>query len=297
MKVLAVVVTFNRQKLLKRCILNIQNQTRPPDEIIVINNSSTDNTEEFLIKENINFITQPNSGSAGGWHRGIAYAKQNNFDACWLMDDDGYPDIKALKRLVKGFSKDTSCISSVVLEEDNKNRFVFPMPRLNRNNLPVLFSYKRKIKLINSKYLSKKIEYPFVHLFNGALISMNAIKKIGNVNVDYFMMGDEVDYFFRLRSVGNVYSLLNSIHYHPAVRNRPYSNNKVFYLIKNTIILHNKYFDQAFLRNIGMIIITFLRVLNRNGLIFTIRFFLSLRNNLFIKAITLGSINRIGEDH
>ena len=283
--------------MLERCILNIRNQSRLPDEIIVINNSSTDNTEEFLIKENINFITQPNLGSAGGWHRWIKHAEKNNFDACWLMDDDGYPDIHALKRLTESFSAQTSCISSIVVEEDQNNRFVFPLPRLNKNNLPTLFSFNRKIKSLNSKFLSKRTDYPFVHLFNGALISLRAIQKIGNVNVNFFMMGDEVDYFFKLRSVGEVTSLMSAIHYHPAVRKRPYSPIKVYYLIKNTIILHNKYFDQPFLRNIGLIIITFLRVVKRNGFSFALGFFLSFKNNLFVKALLLGSKNKIGEDH
>jgi rhamnopyranosyl-N-acetylglucosaminyl-diphospho-decaprenol beta-1,3/1,4-galactofuranosyltransferase len=296
-KVLAVVVTFNRQKLLARCIENIQNQSRPPDEILVINNSSTDSTEEFLTKEKINFITQPNLGSAGGWHRGLSYAQINNFDTCWLMDDDGYPDKFSLEKLCKEFSTTTSCLSSIVVEEEQTDRFVFPMPKLNNKNLPVLTSFQRKFTSIHSKSLSNQAQYPFVHLFNGALISILATKKIGNVETDFFMMGDEVDYFFKLRSVGEVASLMDAKHYHPAVRKRPYSNIKVYYLIKNTIILHNRYFDKPFLRNFGLIIVTFFRVLKRNGLIFTAIFFLSFKNNFFIKALIGGLKNKVGQDH
>jgi len=47
-KIAAVVVTYNRLELLKQCIDSIKNQTRKPDEIIVVNNSSTDGTLEWL---------------------------------------------------------------------------------------------------------------------------------------------------------------------------------------------------------------------------------------------------------
>jgi len=297
LKILAVVVTFNRQKLLERCIQNIHHQSRPPDSLLVINNSSTDGTEQFLKQNNINFITQANLGSAGGWHRGIDYAEQKNFDACWLMDDDGYPQLESLEKLEKSFAENTSCISSIVVEEDQNNRFVFPMPKLNKNKLPVLMSRKRKITSTNSEYFLHHSHYPFVHLFNGALISVNAIKKIGNVNTNFFMMGDEVDYFFRLRSVGEVSSLLDAKHFHPAVRNRPYSEIKVYYLIKNTIILHNHYFDFPLLRNLGLILITAARVVHRNGVGFALKFFFSFENNLFFKAVILGAKNKIGKDH
>ena len=43
-KVIAVVVTYNRQKLLSECITALRNQTRKPDAILVVNNGSTDDT-------------------------------------------------------------------------------------------------------------------------------------------------------------------------------------------------------------------------------------------------------------
>ena len=48
MNIIVAVVTYNRSILLSRCIDNILLQSRKPDEIIVINNGSTDDTEEML---------------------------------------------------------------------------------------------------------------------------------------------------------------------------------------------------------------------------------------------------------
>lgn len=45
-KIAVVVVTYNRLKLLKKCIYNLKNQRNV--DIIVINNASTDETEKYI---------------------------------------------------------------------------------------------------------------------------------------------------------------------------------------------------------------------------------------------------------
>ena len=197
MKILAAIVTYNRLKLLKRCIKYINKQTRKVDDLIVINNSSSDGTVDFLIKNKIKHITQINSGSAGGWNAAIKYALDNNFDKIWLMDDDGFPHYNSLEYLYDNHDDQYSCVSSIVIDEKNHSSLVFPMPILNNKKLPVLFSARRKKYTIDDFseeeiYLNK---YNFCHLFNGALISLKHIKLIGNINSNFFMYGDEVDFF------------------------------------------------------------------------------------------------------
>ena len=71
-RIAAVVVTFNRIDLLKSCIDSLQNQSRKLDEIIIVNNSSTDGTFEWLNEQrNLTVITQSNSGSISGRYTDI----------------------------------------------------------------------------------------------------------------------------------------------------------------------------------------------------------------------------------
>ena len=49
-KISVIIPTHNRADILPRAIRSIQNQTRPVDEIIVVSDGSTDNTEE-VVKE------------------------------------------------------------------------------------------------------------------------------------------------------------------------------------------------------------------------------------------------------
>lgn len=295
MRTLAVIVTHNRSQLLNRCLNYLENQTRKPDDILVVNNGSTDNTQELLRSRGVNFIDQLNVGSAGGWHSGIKYAKDNKFDLCWLMDDDGFPDTDALNLLLKEFTEDNyTCLSSIVLNELDDDKLVFPLPILNKNLNPTLRPWGRKLYNLSQVSCSTLI-YPYAHLFNGALISLNAVKDIGNVNKGYFIMGDEVDYFYRLRKIGKVGTLIKAKHYHPDVSKRAYSRNKIYYLLKNTIINHNLYFDYPIIRNFALLLILIIRVISRNG----IRYFFALilsKDLLIFRAIRSGLSGSIQKD-
>lgn len=297
MKILAVIVTHNRSALLKRCIDFLLAQSRLPDEILVVNNGSTDDTEAMLKSNNIPYITQDNVGSAGGWYCGIQHAIDGYFDAVWLMDDDGYPDINALSRLESSLNSDVACVSSVVLREDQHPLFVFPFPRLDNQELPVLFGFPRKIADLSTlRRICIDGKYPYVHLFNGALVAVAAARAIGNINRDYFIFGDEVDYFFRLRKFGKVLSLLDAAHYHPNVSQRPYTSMKVYYYVKNTFILNAKYFNYVWLRNFLALMAVLSRTAGRNGFLVMLSYLLGKNSTIFWSAITRGLGGKIAKD-
>ncbi|RYZ98092.1 MAG: glycosyltransferase, partial [Sphingobacteriaceae bacterium] len=87
--IVGVVVTFNRLDLLKNCITSLKRQTRSLDQIIVVNNGSTDGTEKWLNEQQgLIVIHQENSGGAGGFHRGMKEGYEHNYDWIWVMDDD-----------------------------------------------------------------------------------------------------------------------------------------------------------------------------------------------------------------
>ena len=297
MKILCAIVTYNREKLLKRCLINVLDQIKKPNKIIIINNGDIKTINNFIEKNKIEIINQKNVGSAGGWNKAINYALNNNFDFIWLMDDDGYPEINSLKILSENFDINFSCLSSVVINENNFNQFVFPMPYIDKFNNPILFNFKKKIKYIDKLIQYKKSNlFAFAHLFNGALINIKAIKKIGNVNLEYFMYGDEVDYYHRLRDYGPIYSHLKSIHYHPDLNKRKLSNSAIYYYIKNSIILILKYNDKKIIRIIILIINAQLRIIKKNGFIDLLNYLFLSKKKYFYSSIYRGLKKRIGKD-
>ena len=298
MKILAAIVTHNRCELLERCINHLQKQTRLPDLILVVNNGSTDATVDMLMHRNIQHITQENLGSAGGWNRCISHALEHHFDAVWLMDDDGFPNPSALERLESNLDTGTACVSSVVLRENDRKRLVFSFPVLDDKQLPVIFSWRRKLKTIDDVLsVCPSGLYPFANFFNGTLISTDAIKKVGNVDKNFFICGDEVDYFYRLRSVGKILTDMKAHHYHPNVNERSWSDLKIYYYTKNTIILNGRYLNMVWLRNIIVVVATFYRIALHNGWKGVISYLY--RNNLktLLIAIWRGLNGRVSADY
>jgi GT2 family glycosyltransferase len=297
MRILAAIVTYNRSKLLERCVDHILAQTRKADGLVVINNSSTDDTEEMLRRKGVDFITQANLGGAGGFNRAIAYTIEQGYDAVWLMDDDGFPGPEALGHLAESLGEGVACVSSVVLREDDPANLVFPLPVLDAEGMPAIFAWPRKItSLAELRRRSTEHLYPFAHLFNGVLVSAEAIRGIGNVETGYFIFGDELDYMMRLRQWGQVLSHVEAHHFHPDVAGRPLSDMKIYYYIKNTIILNRLYYNKAPLRNVLTVGVGLARMALRNGVREAASFAVGRQNAVVRKAISRGLQGRIGND-
>jgi glycosyltransferase involved in cell wall biosynthesis len=91
--VAAVIPAYNCQNYIERCIDSVLTQTRLPDEIIVVNDGSTDNTADILEKytDKITVITQPNAGEGAARNTGIKSAK-SDFIAFLDSDDQWLPE-------------------------------------------------------------------------------------------------------------------------------------------------------------------------------------------------------------
>ena len=102
----AIVVTYNRKVLLRECLQALLNQESTEMDIILIDNCSTDGTQEYIsdILQNDHvklYRTETNIGGAGGFNYGMKIAVSLGYDYLWLMDDDSIPEKKALQSIWK----------------------------------------------------------------------------------------------------------------------------------------------------------------------------------------------------
>lgn len=102
-RVTAVITAYNNANYVVRAIESILNQTVVPNEIIVVNDGSTDNTEAKIshLRNRITYIEQDNSGASGARNRGIQEATST-----WIAfldgDDEWLPDhIETASRILK----------------------------------------------------------------------------------------------------------------------------------------------------------------------------------------------------
>jgi glycosyltransferase involved in cell wall biosynthesis len=62
----AIIPTYNRAKLLGEAVESALQQTRPPDEIVAVDDGSTDNTEQVVAQygKRLRYVRQDNAGPA-----------------------------------------------------------------------------------------------------------------------------------------------------------------------------------------------------------------------------------------
>lgn len=226
-KVVAVVVTYNRVALLAECITALRNQTRPIDKILVINNGSTDHTEYWISQQkDIEFFTQKNIGSGGGFHTGIKLAYEKGYDWLWLMDDDGFPKEDALEKLLENTEEKLCLRNCAVVNKDDKKSFVW------KTGNYATIDEVREPTIQN-----------LAHPFNGTLLSKELIQRVGLPKKELFIWGDETEYRYRIIAKYKIpyYTQANSVHYHPACaysykNDWDYSSNwKIYFYIRNRL--------------------------------------------------------------
>jgi len=212
-RVTAVVVTFNRRQLLEECMRALFEQTHPLTRIYVVDNASSDGTAEWaeqLVTEApvpISLIHLPeNGGGAGGFATGIAAAREDDTDWLWLMDDDAAPQPDALELLVHSApagEQATACVAPKV---------VYASGGLDSNQRGHF--HRRLRSLPESSYV--RGQYPTLGYmsFVGTLLRADAVRRIDLPRADFFVWGDDVEYSLRLRRVGEIRLVSESVMVH-----------------------------------------------------------------------------------
>lgn len=238
-KAIAVVVTYNRLNLLKECITALNNQTRKPDAILIVNNGSTDDTSQWLqTQQELLVITQSNVGSGGGFETGIKWAYKNGYSWIWCMDDDGYPKEDALEKILAP-ELDRLCLRNcAVLNKEDKKSFVWKT------------KHYHTIDEVNCNVIEG-----IGHPFNGTMIHRNIVERVGVPKQNLFLWGDETEYYYRITRKNNipVCTIAGSIHYHPASafsykKDWDYLKAwKMYFYIRNRFHVHRSKFNYKIL--------------------------------------------------
>ena len=138
-KIIAVMPCYRSSKIAPKIAKDVLGFV---DRLVCVDDDCPENTgksiESSLKSDLLDLIYHDrNKGIGGAMKTGIKYAIEKKFDAIWLMDDDGYPDRYSLEILKKSINREMSCLSSIVVKENNPEEFVFPYPILNENNQPM----------------------------------------------------------------------------------------------------------------------------------------------------------------
>nr|WP_319490927.1 glycosyltransferase family 2 protein [uncultured Desulfobacter sp.] len=250
-KIMAVVVTFNRITMLQETIWAIEQQTLPVSKIIIVDNASSDETEQFgisllKIKTNILYYRLPeNTGGAGGFNYGLKKAFEHGADYFWLMDDDVYAEKHALEYLFEAARKysGTFYCSHVV----GKDRMPMNLPDIDTRGGDNGYATW-------NQYLIQSVIKVRACTFVSVLITRDAVNKAGFPLKDMFIWGDDGEYTHRLSNLMSGYLVGKSI-----VEHRREIQKKIsifnetdrkrielfFFFYRNNVYLARKYKTRA----------------------------------------------------
>lgn len=204
-QIVAVVVTYNRKQLLLECLTAILSQSVPVHKLIIIDNASTDGTEELLESEGIisreNVVyhkMEKNTGGSGGFYAGMEIARNLEAEWVWIMDDDTIPYNNSLEKLSGHIDElpESSFFASCVC---GMNKEPMNVPDLDRAKTSNGYPYWYK-------HLDRGLVNVESATFVSLLINGEALKKCGLPCRDYFIWGDDTEYTRRLtRHFGDAY--------------------------------------------------------------------------------------------
>jgi GT2 family glycosyltransferase len=195
-RVVAVVVTWNRRQLLEEALDALGLQTHRLHALVVVDNASTDGTEE-LLKERTGLDVQrlaANTGGAGGFAVGIERALSHEPDLVWLLDDDTIPTPEAAAELVRAWEeyadpsgRRPAVLASKVVWTDGRDH---PMntPRQKPGASRAEIDAARQVGAFPIRSAS----------FVSIMCDARVVRERGLPVADYFLWNDDFEYSTRL---------------------------------------------------------------------------------------------------
>lgn len=131
MKISVVIPTYNRAEMLRRTLNSVLAQTRPADEVIVVDDGSTDNTREVVesFGPGVKYVYQENAHLSAARNTGQKHATG---DALLFLDSDDLLEPEALALLEQRLEEEPDaalayCLIQFIDLQDN------PLPTVRDN--------------------------------------------------------------------------------------------------------------------------------------------------------------------
>lgn len=212
-----IIVSWNVKELLKKAVESIEREADLPFELFIIDNASSDDTQNYLQTLKINnplcakfrFILNPiNRGFAAGCNQGIKEAKS---DYVLLFNPDAKMFPKTMSELVAAAERHLGAgvVGGKILNENGTiqasvSKLPTPLAYAGgRLQLQKIFSKNKKINAL-LRYDFDYEREALVPSVKGAifLITPTALEKVGMLDERFFIWFEETDYCNRVGRAG-----------------------------------------------------------------------------------------------
>lgn len=231
-KFTVIIVTYNRLPLLRECLENVMNQTYPIDNILVVNNASTDGTTEYLesMKDRIAVLNElANGGGAKGFSDGVRYVHKNiDTDYVLMIDDDAMLMPDYMERINEAIQNNSDVMAFAGTVKAHGN-----ISGEHRKRKACKNGNWKLIRVPEAEYQNDFFECD-IATFCGLVFKASIISKIGFPIADYFIWSDDTEYTLRIRKYSRILNVNKAILNH---KTKPAKTDevswKVYYDVRN----------------------------------------------------------------
>lgn len=242
-----VICNWNKKDDVEACINAVMASTVIPDMVYVVDNASTDGSQDVIRKyvgSKLSLIENcQNLGGSGGFNTGISAALEEGYQYIHLLDNDATVEADCFEKTIELLDKEPSIVAvgSKVLVAHESEPIIQEMGALidwdrcdfNRN-----FPFHK-----DGDDIPEIVECDYVPACS-VVIRADVIREVGLMDTDNFIYWDDIEWFYRMKKLGKrVVSYKNATVRHK-LGGRSRSNTfGTYYFARNRI--------NFFIKNVG----------------------------------------------
>ena len=206
-RVLAIIVSWNKKRFLERLLSDLGKLDRAPNEILVVDNASTDGSAELIRLEfpHVHLVcNQENLGGTGGFNTGMRWGlERGGFDYLWLMDNDIVIHPGVLTELLRVAESDprTALVGSRIGDMGVPGRTQEIAVRLDWKTGGLIRQGADEVRGMAGEHVPRVYEADYAAACS-LLARVAAVEEVGIWDESYFVFFDDIDWGLRFRRAG-----------------------------------------------------------------------------------------------
>lgn len=251
-EVAIIICNFNKQEYVIKCIESVLKSTYTNYDIFVVDNASIDNSVESIRKiygDKVELlINEENKGGSGGFNTGMRHVIDKGYKYIYLLDNDVIIDKDSLANLYNYLESNTNvgAVGSKIYFMDRPNVVQEFGSYIDFNSFNMRLEQRGQVELESKIEI---IECDYVPACS-ALFKVEALKKVGVFNDDYFVYWDDIDLGYRINLAGyKVVANSNSRVWHKGGGTVRYNTFGTYYFWRNRTSFFTKFCNESNIQN------------------------------------------------
>jgi GT2 family glycosyltransferase len=202
-RIAVVLIDVDEGELLEKTLPLLERQTRPPDEIVVVDNAATDGSPQWIRERypRARMVSlSRRAGFAEANNRGVAAARDCDWVA--LLNADAFPEPEWLERLEAAARDHPEAVafSSLMLDGRDDTLLDGAGDVMSGNGLPGRRHHGRPVADTPDAFVPAEV---FGACAGAALYRRDVFEALGGFDESYFIYLEDADLAFRMRLAGH----------------------------------------------------------------------------------------------